>query len=271
MANRKTASDVLFEAYLSGAALPWDYEPQVPNKTTHPDYRVRFKEQELFFDVKGFAPGAHQPPIGYSTFDPYGPIRTKINEARRQFRPFKEHCCSLVLHNADAVVLVDNPLIVFAAMLGNLGFAVRVSAGVSATNQSITDIFTRGGKMLQGKKKQNTTITAIIVLRQFPLSWRRYQVRRQEMAHDLGRRLTGQEELMLLESCQKEVPSPPISVVIHENPFARHPLRADLFCGPFDERYGWKDGYIVRLHEGSQLRDLRKEAARNGVQDSWVE
>lgn len=270
MANPKTASDLLFDTYLDACAMPWECEPDVPGKTTHPDYRVRFQGQELFFDVKGFDAEAHQPPMGFSTFDPYSPIRAKIDDARPQFKQFKEYGCSLVLHNGEAFVQLEDPKIIFGAMLGNVGFLSRIGPDVSATDQIIINVFTSGGKILCGTEERNTTFAAIIVLQKFPLAWRRYQVRRPKVERDLGRRLTCEEELSLLESCHAEVPSPPTRVMVYENPFARNPLRRDLLGGPFDERYGREDECIVRHHEGRLLRDLRDEAIRNGVQDTWT-
>ena len=48
----------------------------------------------------------------------------------------------------------------------------------------------------------------------------------------------------------------PLRVVVHENPYARIPLPAELFRGPWDERYGGLDGRIQQLFIGDEVARL---------------
>jgi len=48
-------------------------------------------------------------------------------------------------------------------------------------------------------------------------------------------------------------------LVVVENPFARMALPADLFNGPFDERWRWieeQNGKIERIFAGNKLKEL---------------
>ena len=47
-----------------------------------------------------------------------------------------------------------------------------------------------------------------------------------------------------------------LRVVVHENPYARIPFPLDLFNGPYDERYGSRDGRIQSLYQGEAIAQL---------------
>jgi hypothetical protein len=261
-------SDKLFEKYLQDAGMNPEYEPApASGGTKRPDYRVGFQRDYLFFDVKGFGEGTHQPSPGSSHFDPYKPIRAKVEIGKKQFSQHKRFCCSLVLHNAGAFVMLDDPQVVFAAMLGDLGFSIPLQQEAD-DDVEITKVFCCGGKMRFGSQPQNRTIAAIIVLEVFPLPYRRYQLKCRHLEQNLGTRLTLEQHIKIMERFRADATStPPLRTVVHENPFARRPLSRALFVGPYDERYIWKDGYLRRVYEGQSLRGLRDQARCFGLTD----
>src|SRR5665213_954937 len=98
LGNVKTQSELLFEEYLRAHDhSDWKDEAPIEGKPTNPDYRLEFKGVSYFFEVKEFE--AQPPNLGFGYFDPYGPLREKVNQAARQFKHYKEFSCSVVLAN----------------------------------------------------------------------------------------------------------------------------------------------------------------------------
>src|SRR5262245_22827056 len=128
LGNASTISERWFEEYLTSQGYQdWSHEQPTEGRPTTPDYRLRLAGAYVFFDVKEF--DAPLPSLKFGAFDPYGPLREKINQAARQFKHYKEFSCSVVLANPKcAFVHLFSPEIVLGTMLGNLGFTVRLGA-----------------------------------------------------------------------------------------------------------------------------------------------
>jgi hypothetical protein len=47
-----------------------------------------------------------------------------------------------------------------------------------------------------------------------------------------------------------------LGVIVWENPFARIPLPRNIFCGPYDERYGAEGDYLTRVFVGQGISEL---------------
>ncbi len=228
-------------------------------KPTTPDYRLKFGGANLFFDVKEF--DAPLPSPGFGAYDPYGPLREKINQVARQFKQYKEFSCSVVLANPNyAFVDLDSPAIVLGTMLGNLGFTVRLGVPPGRENRPV-QIFTKGGKMVNDKRQipQNTTISSIVVLGRYPLRQKRITVAVNDRVAELGRRLTWDELYTVIDACPISEADQPLKVTVYENPYARIPLTRDLFLAPFDERWGVDGEYIRRVYVGDGLGRIEKE------------
>jgi hypothetical protein len=85
MQSAKNASEVLFEEYLNRQGYSqWQHEPDVPGKKKRIDYRLEYRGGVYFLEVKEF----DGPPMleAFGSFDPYGPIRQKIDAAAKQFK-----------------------------------------------------------------------------------------------------------------------------------------------------------------------------------------
>ena len=90
--DQKTTSEELFERYLDSQGLAFEFEKQHEGKSRRPDYKIAIEGKDYLFEVKEFEPGDF--PRGFSQFDPYPPIRAKIDAARKKFKEFEGFPCS---------------------------------------------------------------------------------------------------------------------------------------------------------------------------------
>jgi hypothetical protein len=261
--NSKNESEKIFEQYLdsNGFQDKWEHEPTIKGKSKKPDYLLNWKGENYFFEVKELRIKLNQKTKKATHIDPYPSLRGKINEVRKQFKEYKEYSCSLVVFNYGDRSAVLSPDFIFGAMLGNLG----ISADFDAEKGEIVagserNVFTSGGRMIddKGKRQQNTTISAIIVLEEFLDNIEVEKAMRSE-EKKLGKKLEGPELVAARMKLQKShhVGSVPRVVVI-ENPFARMPFPEDLFNGQFDERWMWdkdKNGKVERTFAGDKLKE----------------
>ena len=168
----KNKSELLFEGYLRHHGFrDVDFEPDIQGTSRRPDYRLRSADAEILFEVKEFRADSDDFRSGSGVFDPYPPLREKINAARNKFRELKHCCCCLVLYNVDKPLVLLDWKHIYAAMLGNLGFSVPVDipGNPAPEDAEIKNIFMSGGKMHRERAgvpvaPQNQTISAILVV-----------------------------------------------------------------------------------------------------------
>jgi hypothetical protein len=265
--KNKNVSELAFEKYLVSHGLnDWDYEPEIPGKSRRPDYRLRYATTDLFLEVKEFRQEPKQQLPQGGAYDPYAAIREKIDAAREKFKHFKEHCCSLVLFNVDAwLVHLDDFWIMAGAMLGDLGFSFPVDMETGSAVGEPTWAFLKRGKMIDYKRlrPQNTTISAVIALTPLALGQKRFEIEIERKEGELGRTLELEEIMRFADSWRARglnIEETVTRVVVYENPYARIPLRRDIFLGDHDERYGSGKDSIVRVFAGTEVEKL--EAAQ---------
>lgn len=231
MTPEKTISETLFEEYLfSQGITAFDFEKAWPGVPARPDYTIQHNGATYLFDVKEFKDEKFIPPsAGAFAVDRYGRIREKINQVRSQFKHFKDKPCCLVLYTLDPFVRLQEPFIVLGAMYGDLGFTTLwdLTAG-SPVQDSTQRAFLQNGKMFryESRQPQNQTISALITLR---------YVRK----GDLG-------------------------VIVWENYLARVPFPREMFCGPYDERWGKDGNHIKRVFLGEGLVAIQELGAYAG-------
>jgi len=259
----KNKSEEIFEQYLdsNGFQGEWTHEPSIPGKRAKPDYLLDWKGHKCFFEVKELRKKPNDP-TGAAYIYPYQSLRSEINEARRQFKQFKEYGCSLVVFNVDDRTAILRPIFVFGAMLGNLGLKIdfdpKKGEAVAGSEKSA---FLNGGKMTnhRSNQPQNTTISAILVLEEFLDNIEVEKAMRKHEAKQ-GKQFTGPEMIGIRIELYKDHPIVTVPrVVVIENPFARMVFPADLFNGPFDERWRWikeQNGKIQRIFVGHKLKEL---------------
>lgn len=216
----KTVSEQLFEKYLASQGISaFQFEKAWQGIPTHPDYTVEYDGATYIFDVKEFRDEEFVPPdVGVFAVPPYDRIREKINQARSQFKHFKDKPCCLVLYTLDPFVRLLEPHIVMGAMYGDLGFTTLwdLDAGSPVPN-STQRAFLQNGKMFRSESRQpqNRTISALITLRHL----------------SKGR----------------------LGVMVWENDFARIPFSREMFRGPNDERWGRDGDYRKRIFAGTNV------------------
>ena len=258
----KNESEKVFEQYLdqNGFQGKWTYEPSIPGKSKRPDYLLNWKGNKCFFEVKQL----EKKPNDSEVFcDIYKSIRSEIDEARKKFTEYKEYSCSLVLYNCGDSSAVLKPDIILEAMLGNLGIAADFDTEEGETVPgSERNVLTSGGKMIdaKGKRRQNTTISAITVVEEFLDNIEVEKAMRNEVRKH-GREFDGPELIAVRMKLHEshDVGNVP-RVVVVENPFPRIPFPEDLFKGLFDERWRLiegQNGRIVRarVFGGNKLKE----------------
>jgi hypothetical protein len=266
----KNKSEMLLEGYLrSYGCSDFDFEPEIPGTSKRPDYRLRWGGGEILLEVKEFRAEPNDLKPGGGFFDPYHPLREKINTARNKFKHLKQHCCCLVVYNVDKPLILLDWQHIYGAMLGNLGFSIplHIPGRPAPSDDDVKSVFLSGGKMHQERggvvmAPQNQTISAIIVLGRVAAGERLFQAYMRDREAQDGRRMELEElfrELELAPGTPRDPRRRPLRVVVHENPYARIPLSSHLFRGPWDERYGGLEGRVQRLFEGTEVAKLPTE------------
>ena len=271
----RTESELLFEEYLTGNALGFfEFEPKIEGTSRTPDYRLNLDGKPVLIEVKEFRP---DPALFVNMrggfYDPYRLIREKIEAARKKFKDLESFPCCLVLYNCGHPhVELSSWEIVYAAMLGNLGFQFPVNTETGAGDPDRSErVFHGGGKMFRYKNgepiaEQNTTISAIVALGHLGLGMRRLSAHI-DRVKAAGGGIGVQEISKLVEesrNTERDASLRQLRAVVHENPFARIRLPGELFCGAYDERYGAHDGKLQRIYAGKGILELEAEEARCG-------
>lgn len=268
----KTESEALLEEYLCAHGFPdFEFEPIVQGTLKKPDYVLRAEGIEVFLEVKEFNAIPEDFRLGSGCYDPYGPIREKIEAGRKKFRDMQGHCCCLVLHNHEKPLVSLDWQMVLGAMLGNVGFSFPVDTTTGQGDISKMEQVTLGGGKMhrhQGQTPvaaQNRTISAVMVVERYRIGYKRFQLFVHEKEQELGRELTVEEYLELAEASagtERDLSLNRIRVRVHENPYALVPLDRRLFRGPFDERYGEIEntGRWGRVYGGRGVVDFEEKS-----------
>ena len=248
-----TIGESLFEAYLIlQGYTDFIHEQECEGKSKKPDYTVHINNEDYLFEVKDFVQTKPFPTMG--SFDDYTPIRSKINEAQRQFKPYKNdgRPCSVVLHNVNVPLLdLHSPDIVFGAMEGNFGIIMPINVETGRANESaMHHAFLDGDKMIRPKttEPQNTTVSALITLRYVHVGSVRYRKYYRD-----GNNLPATQRAQYLKDVGFDTEEKHLGVIIWENRLARNPLPSHVFRGAWDERFIYDATQISRVYEGAGI------------------
>src|SRR5712691_12231382 len=117
----KNESETLFEQYLEAQGLGhFQYEPTISGTSRRPDYVIRYRGEIILFDVKQFEATTDDFKATSGSYDPYAPIREKINAGGRKFRDLDRFPCCLVLFNRAKPLVDLSWTFVCGAMLGDM-------------------------------------------------------------------------------------------------------------------------------------------------------
>lgn len=270
-ASVRTISERLFEQYLMTNGLYHAaYETCCDSAMHRPDFTLTHNGRTILFEVKQFQATPDDFTPGFAYYDPYRPIREKINAARKQFHEYKELCCCLVLFNDDKPLVDLSPEFVYGAMLGNLGINIPLDVGAArAGKPTAQPVFTTGGSMhrYQGSEPtaaQNTTISSIIVLQHLRVGYRRFQAEISRIQRSRGHNMRFQElheRMSQAHGTDRDPRIVQLRTIVHDNPYtpSERLLPDDIFRGPYDERYGSVNGNLKRIYAGLALQRLEDE------------
>lgn len=264
----KTDSERLFEEYLlCSGVTEFYFEKELVQTSRKPDFYLPFQGGGILFEVKEFRATENDFKPGAGAYDPYHPIREKINEGRKKFQNLKgKYCCCLVLFNRDKPLVDLGWQFIYGSMLGNMAIQLPLNlVRGERVGDPKSGFFGGGGKMVryrEGKavEPQNTTISAILVLEQFNIGMRRFEVEVAREEQRLGKSLSLQEHSALVNrssGTERDISLRQLRLVIHENPYTESiPFPQDLFNGQYDERYGLVEDRIERIFAGEEIRKL---------------
>jgi hypothetical protein len=275
----KTVSEMLFEEYLHSKGLGYfQFHKQMPRTLKKPDYCLSFKGQELVFEVKELigTDDEFKPRAGW--YDPYEPIREKINSASKQFRGLGQYACCLVLFDKGKPGLDLHWRSIYAAMLGTPADYVPLNpvTGELDFESAHPVLNPTRAKMVRSKDgqpiaPQNTTISAIAVLEQMEIGRRRFNIEFERLRLERAHRSMfeeWQEELQLIQrfrGTERDVSLRQLRVVLCENPFRRiSTFPREIFSGPYDEVYGQDETgeeRITRVFAGEKIKELESQEA----------
>jgi hypothetical protein len=174
----------------------------------------------------------------------------------------------------DGKPLVDlSWQMVYGAMLGNLGFRFHVDQDELKGNRPAEQTLTTGGKMVRYRdgvpvQPQNQTISAILALSFLPVGRVRFDAYIDELEEKRKQQVGVEEYTALIEELrgtERDTSLLQLRAVLHENPYAKEGLAfpKELCRGPYDERYGVKDGKIQCLYAGKGIQNLPAKNLRN--------
>lgn len=270
----KTVSERIFEEYLSKRGLDPRYEERPSGITRPVDYSLELGGKTIRFDVKEWEPKG--PPMGAGAFDPYEPIREKIQEGREKFKQYKGRGepCVLVLYNYGPQLIMLDAMTIFGAMRGNVGFSVPfdIQTGVGDTSRTELTFLDRGRMVHHTPsgtvRLQNTTISGIAVLEFINICARRIRVEFRKRQLDAGRQFTIDESVAVLEVLESQYQTVQTDhrVILHDNldgPVVAVP--AEFPSGPYDERFGSDGTHLIRSYVGSELAAIEKDESSVGI------
>src|SRR5712692_2416070 len=100
----------------------FSFEKDFAGTSSKPDYSLWHGDKEILFELKEFHATPADFRLGFGYYDPYGPIREKIEEGRRKFKDLEDFSCCLVLYNRERPLVDLSWEFIYGAMLGNLAF-----------------------------------------------------------------------------------------------------------------------------------------------------
>ncbi|GMV83386.1 MAG: hypothetical protein AMXMBFR7_45700 [Planctomycetota bacterium] len=263
-----TESELFFERYLSqNGYTAYAFEPSIAGQESKPDYRIEWQGVSTYHEIKELCEKGSRDSKG-RWFNPYKSLRKLIGKARSKFGALASSPCTLVVMNVGDWTALLDPRTIFGAMLGDLGFKMRINTVTGAVEESsFTNAFLGGGKMIAPHTGdfQNQTISAIVVLKasrflepDFGRDLRRLLL---DAKWKKGRHLSEREDIELRWNFYARYPRGRFTVprvVVVENPVARKPLPATMFRGPYDERWTVGENGMACEYEGALLKEQRQ-------------
>jgi hypothetical protein len=263
--EEKSRAEVVFEEYLTGQSITWEYETLAGHRK--PDYLIPHNDGKCIVEVKQIEDPNPRPTEG---FNPYRFVRAKIDRARKQFREYKNLPCALAVYS-ESMFGPYEPSILLSAAFGP-GYQ---QAGRDYSKLDPNPSFYRFLKQSELPEDKhfladamlspaaNTTFSAIVMITRFRIRkldlevWKR-RYAQQEADQPIENQFDLLNELAPTLGQSRHVEET-IRVITIENCHRRLPFPEDLFRGRFDQRWGWKDGCCGPIWVGDSLRALYEQ------------
>ena len=243
----KTQAEIVFERYLTGHAIAWQYESLTGRRK--PDYLITCSSGKCIVEVKQIEDADPRPMGGHN---PDRPIRAKIRSARRQFREYKDLPCSLAVYS-ESIFGPSDPSVLLSAAFGPGFQQVGRDYGRIDPKPSFYR-FCKKSELPQDRHfladallspAANTTFSALIMLMRYELSELHLEVwKRLHAIQESGQEVLPNDQFRLLNELGPDLGQSrrfagTVRVIVIENRHRRIPFPEELFRGPFDQRWGW--------------------------------
>lgn len=241
--KQKTESELLLEQYLSSLGhkpgVDFEYEPDLRGPSVI-DYIFHKHNPPVLFEIKEFSGESKQDAILMSSansgsavmLNPYVAVRQKIQEAKKQFKPYKQkYACVLVMYKGQSLTADLDSTMMAGAAYGDLAISFNQQTGQSCW------LFQNNGLILPNR---NTTFSAICSIdRYFPdkapasrAFWKKYKAIPESLDKDFYKTYLDfckEQGFDHNKSCLR------VTAII--NPFAKHPIDESVFKGQYDSIY----------------------------------
>ncbi|WP_348266189.1 hypothetical protein [Edaphobacter sp. DSM 109919] len=261
--NKSTYGEDVLAAYLTANGVAFEREPQLPGVAQLIDFVIHHPTHgKILLEVKDIVNS--MPPLGFSTFDPYKPIREHIEEGTRKFKSTANYVCGLVLAAPPgSFVQLNDPNYMLGAMYGDLGFRVPFDPeGRRSADAEVTSEFLIGkGKMVRPSRLQNTRIAALISIQEFAV-W--HLAMRKYMHTDDGgpKQERIQEIYNGTAGLPDDIEARETGITVWENAVASKKLPPDLFRGEMDAWYEFSESHQTLAFVGERRRSLDVDKQR---------
>jgi len=287
----ETESERLLQQYFeSHGFTDYEFEPRLPESRKLPDFCLRYAGSRIILEVKEINPRepeitvadknkplwgkdeatrAHVTrrglPILGETSDPHLAVREKIEKAWQKLRHFPNDICCIVLydtHGPGPTTL--EPWLVYGVMFGRLSHVTPYDPQQGFVPDKSHLMFSpAGGEMRwDSGESHKTNISAILAVEQFPVGQYRFRAAAHKRDPRLGtvhRAVLAYEAIKRARGTERDASLREVRVIVHENPFATKKLPKNIFCGPYDERYGLRHNRIKRISAGREIRKLEAQ------------
>jgi hypothetical protein len=283
----KTVSERHFAAYLENMEYVAEYEPDISEQTTKPDFVFEHDGLEVMCDVverrpsekqraaeqleaASVAPGDAMKPRA-RFYDPVKEVRHLIKEKRKKFKGYNGRLCALIMFNNGNRDIRLRPVFMFGAMMGNPGVqgCLSIATGVVDPSSIRSTYLPRGGSMVESYRdkkfhKSLQNVSAIIAMESFQLPNPQYETelakRIQVRETQLNRYLSAEEKAFDVIDLIEGGISPNVGqawgLTVCLNPTARIRFPDNVFDGPFDEHWQLTGDCELRIFAGAQRLEM---------------
>jgi len=248
--HEQTEGERQFERYLESMRYSYEFEKPYAERAKKPDFTITTGHGVLLADAKDFD---SYMPLGFMQVDVHFRIREKIQAGYKKFKEYKDFpCCVVLQNNGNVHVFSEEPRVVLGSMYGDFGFAVPVSVGAVRSpvdRPEPVPVFQGNACMTPTK---NTTISALVSLREIPVGMRRLTKIWKEFPdkHTNECLAIAEERFPGFDPDEKHM-----GVIVWENCYARLPVSREIFNGPYDERWGLVGENIEQVFCGAGALD----------------